>query len=290
MKLFFILLNFFLFVKISTFHRGYPVAIFHGIGDACQTNGMQEFTKIFYDSLKVYSKCIESGGAIHDLLGSSFLTQAQTACESIKSNSHFQAGFSVIGISQEALIARYIIEECEMKGVVKRYISIGGPQMGVAKIPHCETGPLCYVINTIISSAVYYGIAQRFIGPAGYFKAPMYLGSYLKNSIFLADLNNERESPMNSERKKRFLQLEKILLIKFNNDSMIIPKETAWFQFYSKISNEVEKLEESEFYKNDLIGLKQLIEEQKVKFVSIDHDHLQFSYNDIEREMFPILK
>ncbi len=53
------------------------------------------------------------------------------------------------------------------------------------------------------------------------------------------------------------------MLVKFLEDSMIYPKETAWFQELDEKGN-VEELEKSSFYQNDLIGLKQLNEEKKV--------------------------
>ena len=46
---------------------------------------------------------------------------------------------------------------------------------------------------------------------------------------------------------------------------MIIPKETAWFQFYDEKYN-VEGLEDSKFYKEDFIGVRKLNEEGKINF------------------------
>jgi len=43
----------------------------------------------------------------------------------------------------------------------------------------------------------------------------------------LADLNQERNK--DEKAKERMLNLEKMVLIMFNKDTMIEPKETAWF-------------------------------------------------------------
>ena len=43
----------------------------------------------------------------------------------------------------------------------------------------------------------------------------------------------------------------------FTEDTMIYPKETAWFQGLDK-HGQVVKLEDSDFYKEDYIGVKSL--------------------------------
>lgn len=265
-----------------------PVAIFHGLGDACIFPGMWRMTNYFSKNLdNTYSRCIETGGNVIDWF-TSFESQAKRGCEKIKEDKNFDGEFSVIGLSQGALLARYIIEKCDMKGVVKNYISIGGPQMGVAKFPHCPSGAICDVLNFAVGKAIYFSLVQNHIGPAGYFKTHHNFQNYLKYSHFLADLNNEKEEK-NPKYKKRFMELDNLLLIKFSKDTMIIPRETAHFEFYNK-KNQVELLINTDFYKKDYIGLRNLIENKKVQFEEIKGDHLHFSYSDIDRLMIPILK
>lgn len=265
-----------------------PVAIFHGIGDFCIRPGMSNIADFFSSKLDgVYVKCIETGGNVLDWF-TSFISQAEKGCEAIKHDKNFAGEFSVVGISQGALLARYIIEKCDMPGKVKRYVSIGGPQMGVAKFPHCESGIFCNLVNGIIDKLVYFSLVQNFIGPAGYFKTNNKIDNYVNSSTFLADLNNEKKEK-NENYKKRFLELEKILLIKFTEDTMIIPKETSQFRFYNK-ENVVEDLEKSDFYINDYIGVRQLMEENKIKLLDLEGDHLNFDREDIETHMIPILR
>ena len=52
---------------------------------------------------------------------------------------------------------------------------------------------------------------------------------------------------------------------------------------------QVEPLEKSTFYQSDLIGLKTLNEAEKVQFVSIVGDHLQFTESDITNTFIPFL-
>lgn len=48
-------------------------------------------------------------------------------------------------------------------------------------------------------------------------------------------------------------------------------------------------LEDSDWYKNDVLGLKTLNDDKKVQFISIDGDHLQFSKDDINNTFVPFL-
>jgi triacylglycerol esterase/lipase EstA (alpha/beta hydrolase family) len=45
-----------------------------------------------------------------------------------------------MGLSQGSLLARYIVEKCPIKGKVRNYLSIGGPNMGVNEVPGCAKG------------------------------------------------------------------------------------------------------------------------------------------------------
>jgi palmitoyl-protein thioesterase len=274
-------------IVISCVFGSYPVAVFHGIGDSCSNSGMNHITSYFSKSLGgVYSKCIETGGGILDFT-TSFTSQSKLACDQIKNDPNFKGDFSVVGISQGSLIARYIIQACDMQGRVKRYVSIGGPQMGVAKLPHCESGIICNFINSITNKLVYSSYIQNFVGPAGYFKDVHNYQDYLKYSSFLADLNNENK--INVDYKKRFQNLEKIALIKFTEDTMIIPGQTAWFQFFNE-KEEVIDFKETDLYKNDYIGFKSLVEQSKVNFVALEGNHLAFDYDDLKEHAIPILQ
>lgn len=50
---------------------------------------------------------------------------------------------------------------------------------------------------------------------------------YLKRSVFLPALNNEYPHALSAMNKDRFTNLNGIMLIMFDKDTMIHPKETA---------------------------------------------------------------
>ncbi len=168
-------------------------------------------------------------------------------------------------------------------------MSIGGPQAGVAKFPKCTIPVVCWVVNSATDWLVYTDFIQNNVGPAGYFKNPSDYQNYLQKSSFLADLNNER-SAKNQNYTNQFLKLEKVVLTMFEQDTMIFPKETAWFGFYNQDKSVVLNVTQTDLYNQDLIGLKQLMQEQKVQFVSLPGDHLRFSQADIDEYFIPALQ
>lgn len=78
------------------------------------------------------------------------------------------------------------------------------------------------------------------------------------------------------------------MLVKFDQDSVLYPKETAWFQSLDKQGN-VLPLNGTDFYNEDYIGVKALNEAGKIQFVTLPGDHLQFSTDDIENTFIPFL-
>ena len=92
-------------------------------------------------------------------------------------------------------------------------------------------------------------------------------------------LNNENEEK-DMEVYNRFSSLEKVRLIKSAGDTVISPKNSSWFEFYDKEGRNIIPLKESDFYKNDNIGLRKLDEEGKLEFVEFREEHVL--YNIVE--------
>ena len=76
----------------------------------------------------------------------------------------------------------------------------------------------------------------------------------------------------------------------FSKDSVIDPKETAWFGFYGSDGKTVVSMENQDVFTNDLFGLKTLYDAGKVEFVEINGDHLRFSDDDIYKYYIPALQ
>lgn len=74
----------------------------------------------------------------------------------------------------------------------------------------------------------------------------------------------------------------------FSEDTMVYPKESEWFQELDKFGR-VMPLENSDFYKNDYLGVKALNEAGRIQFVEVVGDHLQFTADDINNTIVPFL-
>jgi len=64
-------------------------------------------------------------------------SQADNACTMLKNNPHFSqvSEINVVGQSQGGLIARSIVEDCNMKPKVRNLLTIGTPNMGFSELP-----------------------------------------------------------------------------------------------------------------------------------------------------------
>ena len=195
-----------------------------------------------------------------------------------------------MGLSQGALLARYIATSCDLGDTkVRNLASIGGPNMGVDAVPQCFSGFICNIVNDIARELVYLPIVQNHLGPAGYFRNPQNMNMYLDDSVFLPWVNNEEgDASVESLQKQKFSDLNGLLLMMFNEDSVVYPKESEWFQSFDANMNLL-PLEETDFYAQDYLGLKTLNEAGKITFSSVEGDHLQFSTSDIDNTIVPFL-
>ena len=256
-----------------------PTAIFHGLGDACIYPGMHSFSKEIATGTGDYAKCLEVGNGSITSMTDNFMDQAEKACAKLQADETFANAdeINVMGLSQGALLARYIVESCPIKGKVRNWASIGGPNMGVNDIPHCFNGFICNIVNSVARDFVYTSLIQNLVGPAGYFRDIAHDKQYLAGSVFLAYLNNEEATNAdNATRKANMQALNGALLMMFTEDTMVHPKESEWFQELNA-DGTLQPLEDSDFYKNDLLGIKTLNEANKITFSSVVGDHLQFS-------------
>lgn len=268
---------------------GNPIAVFHGLGDDCNNSGIKEIAQYLGEESGSYSSCVESGAGFWSV-ARSIIHQAEKACENIKKDKAYKdQEISVVGLSQGGLIARYIAEECDFGGSVKTIISIGSPQMGTADIPHCGEMDYCHILEKMTNSMVYTWMVQHTVGPAGYFRKYNDEKAYEKGSRFLALLNNEKKHDKSELYKERMLKVENLVLIMFEEDSMIAPKESAWFGFYDEFKDNL-PMTETRLYKEDLIGLAKLNEQKKIHLYSCTGDHLDFDESDMDEYMIPFLK
>jgi palmitoyl-protein thioesterase len=269
--------------------------MFHGLGDFCENPGIIQIDRLISKGTGGKTKCIDVGLPSLGEFFNNFEHVAEVSCQKMKADETFSQAseYNVIGLSQGGLLARYIVEKCDLPGKARNLATLGGPHMGVAKVPHCFSGFLCTVVNAVAEKLVYLGLVQDVLVPAGYFRDVNNYDTYLKDSVFLPAVNNEKKETFGWWREfeddtPKFADLNGALLVMFSEDTMIYPKETAWFQGVDTKGN-VLPLNEMDFYNDDYIGLKSLNEAGKVTFETFEGDHLEFSTTQVNDIVVPFL-
>lgn len=157
-------------------------------------------------------------------------------------------------------------------------ISFGGQHQGVYGLPDCNAAHIiCDYIRRLLNYGAYSSWVQNKLVQAQYWHDPLAEDEYRKKSLFMADINNDRDLK-NSTYKENLLKLQKLVLIKFAQDSVVVPRESEWFGFYQ--TGQTEKMlsfNETKLYIEDWIGLKTLDQTGRLDFLSSPGDHLQFT-------------
>lgn len=102
-----VLASLLLFITVSS--TSLPVVLFHGLGDACSNGGFAKLTKNIEKGLNTYTTCIEIGNGGFTSFFKDFQKQAEEGCRKLKEDPKLQGDIQVVGLSQGALIGRYII-------------------------------------------------------------------------------------------------------------------------------------------------------------------------------------
>ena len=270
--------SFLILINLSIQAYPLPVAVIHGFMQICTSRDLTILVDFIHEKAGVYTKCIESGGGGLDL-STSFEDQAKKACEIISSDSNYQGDFAIVSISQGGVLARYVIEKCQMKGNVKKFIPIGGPLAGTHQLPHCFRGVVCHILNSFADWFCYKGYVQKTFGPSGYFRASNHLKRFEKSKSVLLSVNNHGDK-FDSNAKARFSALDKLVLIGFKRDTMISPEQSAFFAEFDENHNLVE-MKDTENYKKNSFGLKTLDDANKIETHFLDERHCYYSFQNI---------
>ncbi|KOC58883.1 Palmitoyl-protein thioesterase 1, partial [Habropoda laboriosa] len=203
--------------------------------------------------------------------------QVEEVSQRLSQNEHLKNGFNAIGFSQGAQFLRAVVQR-HPNISIKNLISLGGQHQGVFGLPRCGSAKrnVCRYINRMIKYGAYLPIVQENFIQATYWHDPYQEEEYKNKSTFIADINNERV--INKTYKENLRKLESLVLVKFDKDTMVWPRESEWFGFYKPgQGTEVQIFEETDLYRKDRLGLRALHDSGKIHFLSVPGNHLQFT-------------
>lgn len=202
-------------------------------------------------------------------------TQLSQVCAQLQGVPELAHGFNAIGFSQGGQFLRGYVERCN-DPPLKTLITFGAQHNGIADfIGSCKPADLlCKSASSLLRSSKWAPWVQRKVVPAQYYRDPDDLESYLEHSAFLADINNERPGGRNETYKKHLASLERFVMVMFEDDETVVPKESAWFAEFNSTSGVTTPLEQRAIYKEDWLGLKKLGHEGKLEYLTTPGRHM----------------
>uniref|UniRef100_A0A3Q0SCJ3 Palmitoyl-protein thioesterase 1 n=1 Tax=Amphilophus citrinellus TaxID=61819 RepID=A0A3Q0SCJ3_AMPCI len=272
-----------------------PLVLWHGMGDSCCNPVSMGYIKkmVELEIPGIYVLSVMIGKNVVEDTENGFFSdvneQVSTVCAQLAQDPELKGGYNAMGFSQGAQFLRAVAQRCPSPPM-KNLISIGGQHQGVYGLPRCpgESSKICDMIREALNKEAYLGWFQKHLVQAQYWHDPLNDDLYKKNSRFLADINQERA--VNETYKKNLQQLEKFVMVKFLQDSVVDPVDSEWFGFLKTgQSKETETLQESVLYKEDRLGLAAMDKAGKLVFLAADGDHLQFNQEWFKANLVPYL-
>lgn len=273
-----------------------PLVLWHGMGDSC-CNPLsmgaikkmieKEIPDIYVLSLMIGKNVVQDteNGFFKDVN-----EQVAMVCAQLAGDPKLQGGYNAMGFSQGGQFLRAVAQRCPSPPM-KNLISVGGQHQGVYGLPRCpgESLIICDYIRRALNEGAYTDAVQKHLVQAQYWHDPLNDSMYKQHSVFLADINQERV--VNETYKKNLQQLNKFVLVKFLDDSVVDPVDSEWFGFLKTgQGKETETLQESILYKEDRLGLAAMDKAGKLVFLSTPGNHLQFTKEWFDDNLLPFLK
>jgi palmitoyl-protein thioesterase len=136
---------------------------------------------------------------------------------------------------------------------------------------------------------MYTNLYQKHISIAGYWRDPKNIENYIQKSSYLSLFNNEKWSENSTMYITNIKKLKNIVFIWSAKDEIINPPESGKFSFFDNNLNVV-SIFDTELYKNDLLGLRYLNEQNKMHIYETSCTHVQHKDPICFEELYVILK
>lgn len=259
-----------------------PLIIWHGLGDSYGNKGLQEVAALAEEvnpGTLVY--LVKQGSDANADQRATFFgnlnDQVDQLCSDLAADPIISTAPAVdaLGFSQGGQFLRAYVERCNFPPV-RSLVTFGSQHNGITEFNECSpTNFLCKGAMALLRGNVWSSYVQHNLVPAQYFRptgSEADYESYLDNSNFLADINNEG-GDKNPAYKRNLARLENLVLYMFEEDKTVIPKETSWFSEVN--GTEVTPLRRRSIYEEDWIGLKELDRNGGLKFRVAPGEHMQ---------------
>ena len=247
---------------------------------------MKQITAAVGKHTGTYSVCIPTGpDQGSDTNNGFFMTMdknVEVFAEAVAKDDNLKNGFNAVGFSQGNNIIRGYIQKYN-KPTVDTWLSVHGPNVGVASFPKCDPsgvlGKICKLLDQyVVGPLAYTKFVQGMLFQADYFRDPKQVNTtaYRENSA-IAKWNNEGAGGVDPSIKVNFGRTKRFAMIKADKDSMVYPNDGEWWGAFASDGTTRLAMKDTDWYKKDLFGLKTADEAGKILFNSTDGDHLQFT-------------
>lgn len=243
----------------------YPTILVHGIGgDAADLVDLHDALET--QNIEVYS--LQIGNGKLDSIIWNINKQCAHVNTSIAELRLSAEKINVLGISQGGLLARCYVERyAHLNKRVNSLITYGSPHMGIytswVNLPSLE-----------------------------YWKDPYEYAAYLQSNDFLVFINNEKQHYESALYKSNLLSLNHFLIVWSHIDKVISPMASSRFEFYNislareRKELQIVSLEKTESYLEDRLGLRTLMQENKLIIEEFACEHEQFKHPDCFNNKF----
>ena len=201
-----------------------------------------------------------------------------------------------------ALLKSQCLDSVQPK--LDKLITLGSPNNGIFGIPDCDRlgirGALarfaCQVMlgsakNSALGPALFDAFifsSEHVLSFASYWNSP---GNSMTNLTFLAYINNQSNDTNDDKPKYLSQKLNALVVISFENESVVLPPISASFGSWDEKGQNLVAFNETDLYKNDLIGLKTLDQNNGLILLTIPNSrHMHIPYHFIESQFVELIK
>jgi palmitoyl-protein thioesterase len=268
----------------------FPIVAASGMGDSCFNAGMMSLASTAGEHLGVYSRCVPTGdNAITDTLNSFLMTMDGNVDEfatRVRADENLRGGFYAFGVSQGSNVIRGYIQRYNDPPVIG-FMSLSSPIVGVAAFPYCAPdvpllGPICQILAEFLGSLAYLPLFQGFLFQANYYRDPTKLDTpeYRENSQ-LAAWNNEGVA-VNNTYRENMLRTQQVIAVMALQDAVVWPVVgQQWGAPAPGQWADILPMRETDWYINDLFGLRSMDEQGRLFFEEFTGGHIGFSTTEL---------